>query len=226
MKRILMIDDDEGIRKLVRMRLADTYQVVDTGDPAQALELALEHQPDAIILDVMMPRLSGFDLCRNLRALTYTSTIPIFVISGGGDLRNKYQEHCQRIGAKAYIDKPIDFAQLKAKLAEELEKGRPERRSEVRIRMHLTLKLRGVEGDTDFEELVRTEDVSPTGFLASCSRSLVKGTVVDVFHMRGSALYVGRARVARKEPGSTAGQSYGFQFEETTADWVMHQYKC
>lgn len=226
MKRILMIDDDEGIRKLVRMRLADTYQVVDTGDPAQALELALEHQPDAILLDVMMPHISGFDLCQNLRALTYTSTIPIFVISGGGEARAQYQEHCQRIGAKAYFDKPIDFTNLKAKLAEELEKGRPERRSEVRIRMHLTLKLRGVDGDTDFEELVKTEDVSANGFLASCTRSLVKGTVVDVFHMRGSALYVGRARVSRKELGGDPWQSYGFQFEQTTPDWVMHQYNC
>jgi len=227
MKRVLMVDDDDSMRKLVRMRLADSYEIVDTGDPAQALALALEHQPDAILLDVMMPRLSGFELCQSFQSLSYTSNIPIFVVSGGGEARAKYEEHCQRLGAKAYIDKPIDFGQLKSQLAAELEKERPERRNEVRIRMRLGLKLKGTNADgTVIEQLATTEDVSAQGFLGSCERPLVKGTVFQIFLLRDTARYVGRARVVRKESGSAPWQRYGFQFEETTSEWVMQQNRC
>jgi DNA-binding response OmpR family regulator len=227
MKRVLMVDDDDSMRKLVRIRLADSYEVVDTGDPAQALALALEHHPDAILLDVMMPRLSGFELCQSFQSLSYTSDIPIFVVSGGGEARAKYEEHCQRLGVKAYIDKPIDFAQLKSKLAFELQKDKPERRNEVRIRMRLGLRLKGKNDDgTILEQLATTEDVSAQGFLASCERNLVKGTEFQVYLLRDTARYAGRARVVRKESGSAPWQRYGFQFEETTADWVMQQNKC
>lgn len=227
MKRVLMVDDDEAMRKLVRMRLADSYDVVDTGDPAQAMALALENQPDAILLDVMMPRLSGFELCQSFQSLSYTSNIPIFVVSGGGESRAKYEEYCQRLGVKAYIDKPINFGELKSTLAAELEKGRPERRNEVRIRMRLGLKLRGTAADGGIvEHLATTEDVSAQGFLGSCERPLVKGSEFKVYLLRDTAQYVGRARVVRKESGNGPWQRYGFQFDETTPEWVMQQNRC
>jgi response regulator RpfG family c-di-GMP phosphodiesterase len=222
-----MVDDDEAMRKLVRMRLADTYDVVDTGDPAQAMALALESQPDAILLDVMMPRLSGFELCQSFQSLSYTSNIPIFVISGGGESRAKYEEYCQRLGVKAYIDKPINFGELKSTLASELEKGRPERRNEVRIRMRLGLKLRATAADGAIvEHLATTEDVSAQGFLGSCERPLVKGTEFKVYLLGDAARYAGRARVVRKESGNGPWQRYGFQFDETTSEWVMQQNRC
>ncbi|SRR5579872_232105 len=227
MKRVLMVDDDESMRKLVRMRLADTYEVVDTGDPAQAMALALENQPDAILLDVMMPRLSGFELCQSFQSLSYTSNIPIFVVSGGGESRAKYEEYCQRLGVKAYIDKPINFGELKSTLATELEKGRPERRNEVRIRMRLGLKLRGVNADGAIvEHIATTEDVSAQGFLGSCERQLVKGSEFKVYLLGDAARYAGRARVVRKESGNGPWQRYGFQFDETTSEWVMQQNRC
>ena len=227
MKRVLMVDDDQAIRKLVRMRLSDQYEVVDTGDPAEALALALEHQPDAILLDVMMPRLSVLELCQSFQSLSYTATIPIFVVSGAGEARAKFEQHSRLLGAKAFFDKPINFEQLKTTLATELERGRPQRRNEVRIRMRLGLNLRGKNADgTTFEEVAITEDVSAQGFLCACARQLEKGMLFQVFLLTDLLHHAGWARVVRKEPDSAPWQRYGFEFEETTSDWVMQQNRC
>jgi DNA-binding response OmpR family regulator len=223
MKRVLMVDDDEALRKLVRIRLADTYDVVDTGDPEQALALALEYKPDAILLDLMMPQFNGFELCQSFQSFSYTSLIPIFVVSGGGEARTRYEAHCEQLGAKAYFDKPINFAQLRSKLAAEFEQSRPNRRRELRLPMRVPLKLKGqTKEGIPFEELTVTQDVSTGGFLCSCTMGLVKGAVLEVFVAKGAEVYAGRARVVRKEPGSISGQCYGFHFQEKTSEWVVN----
>ncbi|MGC2332406.1 MAG: response regulator, partial [Candidatus Acidiferrales bacterium] len=63
MAKILIVDDDADMRNLHKMRLNDSYEILETEDPEEALGLALEHKPAAILLDLMMPRLSGFELC-------------------------------------------------------------------------------------------------------------------------------------------------------------------
>ena len=171
MQKILIVDDDPAMRNLLRKRLADTYEIIDTGNPEHALGLALEHKPDAILLDLMMPKFSGFELCQSFHSISYTGLIPIFVITGqsaGG-----YKEYCENLGAKGYFQKPIDFAELKRKLAVELKGKSPERRGSVRVRMRVTLKLRGTDADgKPFEELTATENVSADGFLCNCAQSL------------------------------------------------------
>src|ERR1700733_11485186 len=77
---------------LLRACLSEGYEVIATVDPEQALGLALEHKPDAILLDLMMPKFSGFELCQSFRSLSYTSTIPILVITG--EMGTKYKDHC------------------------------------------------------------------------------------------------------------------------------------
>jgi CheY-like chemotaxis protein len=224
MKRVLMVDDDEALRKLVRIRLSDTYEVVDTGDPKQALAFALEYKPDAILLDLMMPQFNGFELCQSFKSLSYTSAIPIFVISGGGEARVRYEQQCEELGATAYLEKPIDFVKLRAKLAVELQQSRPERRRGVRLRMRLPMKLTGKDANgLPFEELTSSDDVSAQGFLCCCSKTLVKGCQLEVFLVQGTARYVGRASVVRKDLGSSSGPRYGFQFDEKTPEWILHE---
>ena len=118
MKKLLIVDDDEALRGLICRRLSNTYAVFETGEPEQALALALEHKPDAILLDLRMPKFDGFELCRNFRSLSYTSNLPIFVITGesGG-----HKKECETIGATGYFEKPIDFAKLKQTLATTLD---------------------------------------------------------------------------------------------------------
>ncbi len=219
MPKVLIVDDDEQMRGLMRMRLTGACQIIDTGDPAQAIALALEHKPDAILLDLMMPKFSGFELCQSLRSLSYTSRIPIFVITG--EASAKYKEHCEQLGATAFFEKPIDFSALKNALAAELETGRPERRSAVRVRMRLNLKLRGIDvNGQPFQEAVTTENVSAGGFLCGCPQALAKESVVEVTLTGTSDRFVGKAKVVRKEAGAPWPR-YGFQFVEKNTEWIL-----
>jgi response regulator RpfG family c-di-GMP phosphodiesterase len=222
MPKILLVDDDDSMRGLMKKRLSDIYQVVDTNDPEQALGLALEHKPDAILLDLMMPKFSGFELCQSFHTLSYTSLTPLFVITG--ESAAKYKEHCENLGATAFFEKPVDFAELKRRLAEELQTRRVERRSEVRVRMRVMLKLKGTDGNGQpFEESVATENVSASGFLCNCTHSLTKDSVVEVWLVGGGERLAGTARVVRKEAPGAPWQRYGFQFVEKTREWVLHK---
>ena len=135
MPKILVIDDDPDVRALHRMRLSETFEIIETGEPEQALSLALEHKPVAILLDLMMPKCSGFELCQSLHSLSYTSMIPIFIITG--ESAEKYKAHCETLGARAFFEKPVDYKQLKARLNAELQTTQPDRRSNVRVRMRV-----------------------------------------------------------------------------------------
>jgi DNA-binding response OmpR family regulator len=131
MSKILIVDDDEAIRRLVRINLLDLYEIFDTGKPEEALALALEHKPDAILLDLRMPGYSGFELCKTFTTFSATQLIPVFIISGEGGAKTK--DFCRDLGATAYFEKPVDFDALRSRLAEALAGRRTERRGDVRV---------------------------------------------------------------------------------------------
>ncbi len=64
MQKLLVIEDEEAMRRLLRLNLSDLYEIIDTGDPEQGLALAMQNKPSAILLDLRMPKFSGFELCR------------------------------------------------------------------------------------------------------------------------------------------------------------------
>ncbi|MEQ1472801.1 MAG: response regulator, partial [Candidatus Acidiferrum sp.] len=141
MSKVLIVDDDEAIRRLVRINLLDLYEIFDTGKPEEALALALEHKPDAILLDLRMPGYSGFELCKTFTTFSATQLIPVFIISGEGGAKTK--DFCRDLGATAYFEKPVNFDALRARLAEALAGRRTERRGEVRVALRVPLKLSG-----------------------------------------------------------------------------------
>jgi CheY-like chemotaxis protein len=218
-QKILIVDDNEAMLGLFRMRLADTFQIIETNEAREAVALALEHKPDAIVMDLMMPHFSGFELCQNIHSLSYTSAIPVFVVTGEGP---RYKEQCEKLGATGYFQKPVDFAALKAALGAACQKKPPERRREPRVRMRVALKLRGTDADgKQFEELTATEDASAGGFLCRCTASLIKGAKVEVFLPGQRARYAGIAQVVRRESPNTPWQRYGFQFIDRTSEWIF-----
>jgi len=221
MEKLLVVDDDDALRKMIKMRLSGAYEIIDTGNPVQALELALGHRPRAILLDLMMPDCSGFELCQSFHNLSYTSRIPIFVVTG--ESAAKYREYMTTLGAAGFFEKPIDFAKLKSRLAEELQTKSVERRTHVRVRMQLTLKLKGTdESNRSFEQLTTTENVSAGGFLCTLPLSLSSSASFQVF-LSGSGhdRYVGLAKVVRTEAPNTPLQRYAFKFVERTAEWIL-----
>jgi response regulator RpfG family c-di-GMP phosphodiesterase len=221
MPKILIVDDDDAMRGLIKMRLSDIYETIDTGNPEQALGLALEHKPDVVLLDLMMAGCSGFELCQSLHTLSYTSRIPVFVVTG--ESAAKYKDYVAGLGASDFFEKPIDFPRLKSRLAEVLKSSVPERRAHVRVRMKLILKLKGVdEAGRSFEQLTSTENVSAGGFLCNLPLSLPNDAVLNVFLSgKGEDRYVGRARPVRKEAPDAPWQRYGFQFTERSSEWIF-----
>jgi len=220
MPRILIVDDDEAMRNVLKERLEDVYEIIDTGDPESALAEALEHKPDAILLDLMMPNFSGFEVCQTLASLSFTQQIPIFIVSGAG--ANRYKSFCQNLGATEYFEKPVDFKYLKARLAAALSAKRPEKRSHVRVRLRVALSLRGIDQQgTPFEEVTTTENISANGFLCGCKSTLKKDSTVEIFLCSAEQKYIGTARVVRIEPRETPCPGYGFSFVTKIGEWVL-----
>jgi len=109
--RILVVEDVPVMLEVLRMRLeAEGYAVVTARDGVEALEKAREHHPDLVLLDLMLPRLSGERVCRELRSDPRTRAVPIIVVSA----RVGETERLRALaaGADAFLAKPYDVAQL------------------------------------------------------------------------------------------------------------------
>lgn len=106
MRTLLIVDDEDGIRSLVRMTLdSDTYQIIEACEGRQALELAREHHPDLVLLDVMLPDLSGIEICRELKAdprMSSTSVVMLTAKAQYNDLGD-----AEEAGADGYFTKPF-----------------------------------------------------------------------------------------------------------------------
>ena len=221
MAKILIVDDDASIRKLVRLHLADQHEILDTGEPERALGLALEHKPDVILLDLRMPGYSGFELCKTFTSFSATQLIPVFIISGEGGAKTK--EFCHDLGAAAYFEKPVNFEALRAALTETLKTRRRERRSEVRVALRIPLKLSGHDSQgKPFEMLTTTLNVSKNGFFCACGVALEAGATVNVDLLGSEPENAGTARVVRYEMPGTLYPRYGCSFTEKVGTWVLH----
>lgn len=219
MLRLLIVDDDESVRKVLRFRLKDSYEILDTGCPEEALALALRQKPDAILLDLMMPKYSGFEVCQTLSSMSFTQLIPIFIVSGESALR--YKDFCASLGARGYFQKPVDFEALEDRLASVLNGRHLDRRCEPRVKLRVTLKIKGTTTKESFELITTTDNVSAHGFLAGCSTALKTGCTVEVFVMAAGQQLVGKARVVRVEWPETPGQRCAFQFLAQPLNWVL-----
>jgi CheY-like chemotaxis protein len=220
MQKILVVDDDPVVRQLIRTRLQSTYEIFDTGDPEKAFGLALMHKPDAILVDLMMPGYSGFELCQSLHSVSYTSHIPVFVVTG--ESGSKFKEHCKSLGARGYFEKPVDFSALKQSLNDELRSKQADRRAHLRVPLKVILKLVGRDETNNLRtESVTTENISAGGFLCGCAASLVKDAIMEVYLVGQEERYVGMARVVRKESPGAPWQKYGFAFTEKNEDWLL-----
>jgi DNA-binding response OmpR family regulator len=221
MEKILVVGDDDAIRRLIRLKLCDAFEVIDSGEPQQGLALAVEHKPDAILLDLCMPNNSAYELLQTFTAFSHTQKIPIVMLSGEGSAQTK--EHCKQLGAYSYFEKPIDFDALRACLNQAARSRRFVPRAEVRVRLSVPLLLKHADArGNKLQQETITENVSLSGFLCTCSAELPSGTMVDVFLTNPTSAYVGKAKIVHSDSKASLLRHYGFRFIEKTGPWVLN----
>jgi len=111
LQKILVVDDERNIRNILDFSLgAEGYQVIAASDGNEALTLAQSEHPDLIILDVMMPQSDGFEVCRQLKKLTNTASIPVIMLTAKNSKDDR--QRGQEVNADAYITKPFSPIRL------------------------------------------------------------------------------------------------------------------
>ena len=116
---ILIIEDTKAVAEYLRLLLAQDYNVKFAADGQAGIDQALEHIPDLIITDVMMPEKDGFQVCQALKQDERTSHIPIIMLTARADMASKIKG--LEFGADAYLSKPFEKEELLVRLRKLLE---------------------------------------------------------------------------------------------------------
>ena len=115
MPRILIIDDDPAISDLVSINLEMAgYDVQQAVDGIKGQALAVQVQPDLIMLDLMLPKVDGFTVCQRLRRDERTADIPVLMLTALGQIQDKIQGFDS--GADDYLTKPFDVEEMLARV--------------------------------------------------------------------------------------------------------------
>ena len=123
MKKILIVDDEKDLVEMLEVRIgALGYEVFKAYDGQEGLEKARETKPDLIILDIMMPKMNGYEVCRFLKFDEEFKNIPILMLTARGQDQDK--KVGDDVGADAYMTKPFDGNELVTKIKEMLGDGK------------------------------------------------------------------------------------------------------
>ena len=159
---ILVADDEPSTLALVSSHVRSLgYKVLEASDGDQAWQLAHENLPDLVVLDVMMPGMSGWEVCRKIREAVSLAHTGVIMLTGIGENLNEMTSPLY--GADQYIDKPFEFADLDEKIRTTLE----ERKNGAMGRPH-------PESDVPSSELESTAHVSTGNGLVKVPRTRAK----------------------------------------------------
>jgi len=118
-KKILVVDDSRTALFMVTTILRkERYELVTASDGEQALEMAASERPDLILMDVIMPRKTGFEACRELKRREDTRAIPVILVTTRGEGENV--EAGFQSGCNDYVTKPINALELLTKVREQM----------------------------------------------------------------------------------------------------------
>jgi DNA-binding response OmpR family regulator len=118
-KKILVVDDSRTALFMVTTILRkERYELVTANDGEQALEVALAERPDLILMDVIMPRKTGFEACRELKRREDTKAIPVILVTTRGEGENV--EAGFQSGCNDYVTKPINAQELLTKVRDHM----------------------------------------------------------------------------------------------------------
>ncbi len=120
--KILVVDDEKDVIESLRMSLeSDNYSVVEAYTGSEAIKKARSEAPDLILLDVMLPDITGYETCNRLKKNALTKSIPIIMLSGLSGITKNDKKLGLDLGAEGYITKPIDTDELKERICSILQ---------------------------------------------------------------------------------------------------------
>jgi two-component system alkaline phosphatase synthesis response regulator PhoP len=153
--RVLVVEDERDVAELIRYNLAkEGYDVLVTGSGTDAVKQAREARPDLVLLDIMVPHLNGWEVCRRLKQDSETRGIPVIMVTGRAEEGDKVLGF--EMGADDYVTKPFSPRELVARVRAVARRGRTdggERKTHVRVgdleidrqRFEVRVKGRAVE---------------------------------------------------------------------------------
>ncbi len=110
-KKILLIDDDKNMVRMLKIRLeSEGFNVISAYDGEEGLEKTLKEKPDLIILDIMLPKMDGYQVCQKLKEDRKTWDIPVLMLTAKGDLESRFTGLFS--GAIEYMSKPYESKML------------------------------------------------------------------------------------------------------------------
>ena len=222
-RRVLIADDDPVQRKLTRLRLRDAgFDVIEASDGEAAVELARSWRPDAVVTDVLMPRMDGFDVCRRLRADPELKDVRI-VLASSAFVDDEDRELAHRAGADDYVVREPDLTAIVDALQGALAGGPAEvseregRYDELhRERLARMAAAKGVESaklavrsDMQRAQLMVFAGISETlGRAASAETALgeVLARCLEATGLAGAAIHMVDRESGRLVPRAIAGQ--------------------
>lgn len=120
--KVLIVDDEYTMRELVSLSLEPDYEVIKAEDGIQGLEEVKKDLPDLIILDIMMPKLDGFEFCRRMKGNPRTEKIPILMLTAKHQVQDL--QKAVLLGVDEYITKPFEPDMLKKRVDAYLKDGK------------------------------------------------------------------------------------------------------
>jgi two-component system alkaline phosphatase synthesis response regulator PhoP len=230
--RVLVVEDEPDVAELIRFNLfKEGYEVVVVGNGADAVRRARDSKPDVILLDIMVPQLNGWEVCRRLKQDDETRRIPIIMVTGRVDEGDKVLGF--ELGADDYVTKPFSARELLARVRAVTRRGRAADGADKKRQ----LKVGELEIDRDrFEVRMngRPVELTPKEFelLATLAgapgRVFARGDLLDLVwgregfvEPRTVDVHVARLRgkfIAAKvpEPGVETVRGIGYRFRDAT----------
>ncbi len=108
--RLLIIENEDDVREVMEITLRDAYEVTTARDGLEGIECVVQYQPDIILLDIMMPRMNGYQLLQSLRRNPAYRDLPVVVVSVKATQKDR--DYAMRLGATDYLVKPFDPEEL------------------------------------------------------------------------------------------------------------------
>ncbi len=121
-KRVLVVDDEKFVRELIKIKLGRCgLTVTEATNGLEGVEMARSLKPDIILMDLMMPKMNGFEACEKLKSIPETAGIPIVMLTARGEQMN--QEKGLALGAIDYMSKPFSPQKLAELVIEILQRA-------------------------------------------------------------------------------------------------------